>query len=193
MFAGGAWLADLTGMVDVDAAAALAIGVGIVGVALVVGAWFGRARGLIGLGVVLLIPAAFLSQIDVPLHGGVGEKHVRPLARTELAERYELGVGQLDLDLGAIALEGERVEIEITNGVGEINIVVPTGVAVEVRGRAGVGEVDILDAAPDDGFDVDLRVERPAPTTGVFVIDARVGIGAINVNWTQPSTPEGAS
>lgn len=191
MFAGAAWLADLSGAVDVDLAVALAIGVGIVGMALVVGAWFGRSRGLIALGVMLLVPSAFLSQVDVPLHGGIGEKHVRPLALADIAARYELGIGELDVDLSAVQLDGARVEIELTNGLGEINIAVPTGTAVDLRGRAGMGEVDLLDASPDDGFDVDLHVERLAPTSGVFVIDARVGIGTINVNWTEPTILEG--
>ena len=64
--AGAAWLIDLTGAAAVDVRFVLAIELGIVGVALFVGAWFGRSRGLIAVGIVLAFFAGTFAALDVP-------------------------------------------------------------------------------------------------------------------------------
>ena len=196
LLVGGAWLLDLSGALDVAPEVVLAVALGIVGVALVVGAWFGSARGFIALGVVLLIPSALLTSVDLSLDGGIGERTVRPTSLADLEPTYELGIGQLVVDLSAIDPDGQRVAITLRQGIGELRVEVPRDVAVEVIGRAGIGEVDILDARPDGGFDVEQNVERGDPTNGVLVIDARVGMGEVRVDAVDPthsadSTDEG--
>ena len=77
--AGVAWLIDVTGAASVDARFVLALELGIVGVALLVGTWFGRARGLIAVGIVLAFFAGAFAALDVPIRGGIGEHIVQPV------------------------------------------------------------------------------------------------------------------
>ena len=48
------------------------------GLALVLGTWFGRSRGLIALAIVLVAVCSVDAALDVPLTGGIGERIYRP-------------------------------------------------------------------------------------------------------------------
>ena len=78
VLAGGAWLVDLAGIVDVDVAIVVALALAVVGIALVASAWYGRARGLIALGIVLALAVAAFGVLDVPFRGGIGDPTYRP-------------------------------------------------------------------------------------------------------------------
>src|SRR5204862_6764087 len=97
--AGAAAFLDSVGAVHVTLAAVLASGLIVVGAALVLSTWFGRARGLIPIGVILLLATIPASVIDVPISGGIGEREYRPFARADLRRTYELGIGHLVVDL----------------------------------------------------------------------------------------------
>jgi hypothetical protein len=179
--AGGAWLLSLTGAARVDVAFVTAIAIGIVGVALLVGTWFGRTRTLVVLGLVLVTLGAGFSQIDVPLRGGIGERVYEPLSTSAVAGEYELAIGHLQIDLSRVEFSGRTVRINATTGVGQIEIFVPPSVGVDVTGRADIGNVSLLDAPEVDGLDADLHYESGDSSEGLIVIDARVGVGEVKV------------
>lgn len=168
---------------DVDLDVALAAGVAIVGAAIAVGAMTQRrVGGLVFLGLILLAAFGVAATTPVSISSGVGEKIERPAAFTELQSSYELGVGELNLDLGAVALQSGTTPVDTSVGVGNLVITVPEGVALEIDAQAGIGEVNIL-GERDDGVDAHrtLTVAGPTPDAPVLDIEADVGIGNIEV------------
>ena len=141
-----------------------------VGLGLVVGAWFGNGGVLIGIGAVLAIVLAVSSVLP---GDGIGRQTYRPLNSQSVAADYQLGLGQLTVDLTEIAdpagLAGDR--IDITNSVGQTRVFVPDDLNVEVVASITGGEIRVFDQSVD-GDNVDLRypAEDPsAPTTKIVV------------------------
>lgn len=181
--AGGAWLLDVVGAVNVDGRFVLALELAVVGAALLVGAWFGRARGLIAIGVLLAVGAGFLSVLDLPLRGPIGETVVRPESMRSLHSSYELGIGHLLLDLDATASDGRAHRVELRDTIGFIEVRVPPDARVKVIAEADAGELDILGRPQHGGTNFRRTVtDAPPGTSGpLIVIDAHVGFGSVRV------------
>jgi predicted membrane protein len=182
--AGVAWLIDLLGVATVDARFILAIELALVGVALLVGAFFGRSRGLIALGLVLTFFAGSFAALDVPLHGRVGEQVVRPATIGALDAQYHLGIGHLQVDLRDTALDGDAHKVVLTDAIGFIEVFVPQDARVEVQARSDIGSVDVLGRPEESGThaDVDVVDDPPGSSGPRIVIDAHVGFGAVKVS-----------
>ena len=146
------------------------------------GRWGSR---LLRLGIVLAVAAlaaavtavvlAF-SWFNVSLGDGVGDRVYAPSTATSIAPSYQLGVGKLRLDLSAIRPAAKELHVEAKVGVGELRIVVPNGVPVQVDAHAKVGDVHVLRLA-DSGRNAAVKTG----TGGGYVIDARVGLGTVDV------------
>jgi phage shock protein PspC (stress-responsive transcriptional regulator) len=147
-----------------------ALAMGVTGAMLVLGAFWGRAGGLILVGIV----AALATLAGTASHDWEGSRLVySPSTATEVRDGYHLGTGELTLDLSDVrdvdGLDGRRVTLE--GGVGSIEVVVPRGMDVTVDASAGVGDVDVLgresggldvqqDGTVDGGDDVpDMTIE----------------------------------
>jgi len=168
---------------DVDLEVALAASVALVGGAVAVGAMTQRRVGwLVLLGLLLLGAFGIAAATPVPISAGAGEKVERPLTAAALKPSYELGVGELDLDLSALELGPGTTSVDASVGAGELVITVPEGVALEIDAHAGVGEVDIL-GETDDGIDVDrtLTLAGSSSAAPLLELEADVGFGAIEV------------
>ena len=163
----------------------VALVVGVIGLGVVVGAWFGRPGGLVVLGVVL-IPILVLSRLE----GGadsisVGQIHHRLGSVEDIREAYRLGVGGLIIDLRDVYFAGRTVQLETQVGIGEVLVRLPEGVAADVSGHVGLGALQVGDWDRGGiGVEADLRLEGLA---GTLVLDADVGIGQVVVNsWPAP-------
>jgi Cell wall-active antibiotics response 4TMS YvqF len=176
------WLLDAAG-VQVPWRALLPAALIAVGLACVAGAFRGRQHALMAVGVALMVVVSVAVaadwDLDVPLAGGVGDRTERPATPAELAE-YELGVGNLLVDLRQLQVPPGTTVVEARLGVGELVVELPDGVTAEVAARSGLGEVQVLgqqeggfgsriDTTEGDGGDRRLRV------------DARVGLGQVRV------------
>ena len=85
---------------DVKAVAILASALAVVAAGLLVGAFRGRARGLIVLGILLSIATSATAVADSHLVGGVGERDWAPRTVASAEQRdYRLGIGEGRLDL----------------------------------------------------------------------------------------------
>lgn len=168
---------------EVDLAVALAAGVAIVGAAVAVGASTGRRVGaLVLLGLVLLASFGVAAATPVSVTSGIGEKLERPVAATELEESYELGIGELAVDLSGVQLRPGTTEVDVRVGIGDVIVTVPENVTLEIDARAAIGEVDVL-GIHDEGTVARKRVTIESSTAGapVLKIDADVSLGAIEV------------
>jgi phage shock protein PspC (stress-responsive transcriptional regulator) len=185
VFVGVAALLGTTGAMTVDPAVVASITLIGVGGALVVGAFYGRARGLIALGVLLTLVAGALATIDVPVRGGIGERDYLPTTVAGVRHTYRQGIGQLRVDLSRVDWTRDR-DVDVRVGIGEATIVVPKSVNVFVEAHAGMGAVDIA-GHHDNGVDADARVRLHADHRGAPIVhlDAEVGIGHVAVRRVE--------
>lgn len=144
--------------------------------------WRGRLLRVF-LALVVATLAAFVTAIvlafswfNVSLSDGVGEHVYAPASVAAIAPSYRLGVGSLRIDLSGIQPAGKELQVKAKVGVGELRIVVPNGARVQVYARAKLGDVHVL-RLEDSGRNAVVTTG----SGGGYVIDARVGLGGIDV------------
>lgn len=161
----------------------LAVALLVVGGGLLVGAWVGRARWLIPVGLVLaLLTAGTAAARSAGLEDGVGDLTWTPTR----SGAYSLGAGEAVLDLRDLR-RGADVEIDAEVGFGSLTVLVPSDVRAQVVAEAGLGEVSRVDLGgrrtvlgADD--DTDLREEFVVGSgDGAVELDLEVGVGEIEV------------
>ena len=119
------------------------------------------------------VVAAF-AWFDVSLDDGVGDQTYRPAVASAVHSSYDLGIGELELDLSRLDPAGpQRIAAHV--GLGELRIIVPRDADIAVDAHAKAGELFVL-GRHDDGRNARLDVGA-----GRFVIDAEVGAGRIDV------------
>jgi phage shock protein PspC (stress-responsive transcriptional regulator) len=143
LVAGGTlWLLTGLDVVTVSATGVLAGGLVLIGLALVLGAWWGRAYALLPLGVVLAALLVVGELVDVPFGAGIGDRTRTVDTARELRETHELFAGDLTLDLtGAPLPEAGAAEVEASVGIGDLHVVVPRDATVEVRATSRAGDL----------------------------------------------------
>jgi phage shock protein PspC (stress-responsive transcriptional regulator) len=163
------------------------------------------ARWLAVPALAIAIPAGVVQAAGIDTDHGVGERSYRPATIADLKPSYELGVGELDVDLRSMRWDrGETVRLKVDVGTGHSLILVPDDTCVQADTRAGLGWVQVLG---EDGGGADVDDERGTVTryTGRrLILDGKVGIGALEVRhskvrhddgppWRDESRDDGAS
>lgn len=117
----------------------------------------------------------------LPMGGGIGERTPHPQSAAALAGGFELGAGELRLDLRDVAFPDGTTRTKVEVGFGEATVIVPHGVDVVVDGRVLAGQAQTFGRA-EDGVGVDTTQTaisgKHAPR---LEIDARVGFGQLRV------------
>jgi hypothetical protein len=200
--AGVCWALGAAGVVELSLASVAAGGLVIVGGGLVASLWFGRAPGLIAVGLglaVLLLLASSLGpwfQRARTIHaergqntfalsfgqapGGhasaVGEQVYQPHSLDELGSEYQLGVGDLTLDLSQLDFSGTTHEVQVHLGMGQAIVIVPPDTQVVALGHVGIGEATVFERH-EGGLGNSLEVNSPGNGAGTLRIDLHVGMG----------------
>ncbi|WP_326635756.1 PspC domain-containing protein [Streptosporangium sp. NBC_01755] len=185
MIVGGITVAiqSASGQVNMTVAGGAALVV--VGVGLLVAAWFGRGAGLVATGTVLSI-----ALVAGPMLGGVpkryGNYHWEPTSLSEMARSYSVGVGEGVLDLSELVLPpGSRTVVDISVSVGEISVILPATARIEVKGRTRFGDVKIdhtVEGGADIRHDKILEPEvAPKGDVATIVLNVKAGIGDVEV------------
>jgi phage shock protein PspC (stress-responsive transcriptional regulator) len=198
---GAVWLLSNLGVEEATLTRALASALLIVGGGLVIGAFVGRGRGLIGTGL-LLAPIVVLATFAAATQPGLraiavtedGVVVVDPDSRIEqrpsdlaaVRETYAYGIGSIVLDLSAIdpdqlaAAGTTRVTVEL--GIGDLLVVLPDGVAVRVDVTLGIGQIDLLGRTTGGlGVEADRAIVGPSPEAGTLIVEIEQGIGRVRV------------
>ena len=142
---------DLAGVAVADSAYP-ALALGITALMLVVGAFWGRAGGLILLGFVAAIATA-----GATIGSSVGDQDhtYAPTSADEVRQSYDFGGGRFSLDLSDVSdvegLDGRDISIEGVGG--RIEVVVPDGMDVDVHTTVVGGSSKVFDQS-SDGFDI---------------------------------------
>ena len=159
-----------------------ALAVGICGAMLVLGAFFGRAGGIIAVGLVSAVVLALTTAAD---HWD-GDREVHdPTSAAQLDDRYWLGAGEQVFDLTDVqdlsALNGRTLDLE--GGVGRIEVILPAGLTVDVDADVdGPGHIALFD---EETGGIDIQRSKAVVTPGAprLSIDAHLGVGEIEVSY----------
>jgi phage shock protein PspC (stress-responsive transcriptional regulator) len=152
------------------------------GAAIAVGAFMKPLRWLVLPALTLGLAAGFVAAADIDLDGGVGEETYRPASAGELRPHYELGVGDLVIDLRDTDLPPGDVPLDLDVGIGQAHVIVPDEVCVATDAEVGMGNVRVF-GRDHGGVDVDFEDQRSAdPTTTRLLLNADVGLGQVQVN-----------
>ena len=135
------------------------------GAAILVGAFVRPVRWLVLPAVTLALSAGTVSAAGIDLDGGVGERDYRPPRPRDLRDTYELGMGELVVDLRQTDLPPATCRWSIDLGIGDARMIVPEDVCVATDAQVGVGEVRTFDRH-NEGVDVDVEdlPDAPRPT-----------------------------
>ncbi len=171
-------IVDVAG-VAVAGAAYPALVVGISGLMLLVGSVYGRAGGLILVGLLAILPMAVLTVV-----GEWDGQRIRetPATADQVQSSYEFGGGELVLDLTGVddveALDGRQISVE--GGAGRIELLVPDEMDVRVTGRVdGPGAITLF-GEQEGGIETRSRGLHDAGADAPrLTIDADLGVGEI--------------
>lgn len=199
---GGGVLAGLAAQgVAVDPRLAAIGGLAVIGFALMLGSWLGRPSGLMPIGLLVVVGLTLTSVVDLPIGAGIGEREYRPTTVAALADRYELLIGELTVDLSELdpaelARAGDEHHVRVAATMAEVVVIVPRGVDVDIRARGWLGDISIP-GAHDEGGGLELRQRIESESDTTLVLDARVGLGELTVRQApltaDPPTPTAAS
>jgi hypothetical protein len=131
--------------------------------------------------VALALSAGTVSAAGIDLDGGVGERDYRPASALDLRDTYELGMGELIVDLRQTDLPPGDVPLEVDLGVGEARVIVPEDVCVATDAKVGIGEVRSFQQH-NEGVNVDYDdLPDAAPSTTRLLVKADVGVGSLRI------------
>jgi hypothetical protein len=172
---------DLTG-VDVPGTAYFALPLALVGLGLIVGTWYGRARALIAVGALLGVALA----VGVAVENVDDERPVtwRVTDVSQLEDTYDVAVGDTTLDLRALDFTGRDETVAIHVSVGSLRVLLPERVDAQVTAEVDLGDARVFDqewggvgqgqhSVSDTGDD--------GPGGGRLALDATVDIGNLEV------------
>jgi phage shock protein PspC (stress-responsive transcriptional regulator) len=182
----------------------------ILGLGMVIGTWYGRARWL----AVLAVPVALLTFGGVAANAfvqtnpnwdrwvvegsddqlAVGDRTWR-VTTADVADSpldYRVSAGAAVLDLRPLTAGGvevtdpaQRLDISASVGVGELRVLVPDNVRLELDARVDLGEIRAPGSSPQGGTQQSLTTTlEPAdgqPAAYLVTLDAAVGAGSITV------------
>jgi hypothetical protein len=178
-------LVDIVGHVTVPFAGFVAAALATVGLGLVVGAWFGRARGLIALGVVLsLMLAAATAAGHAKNMRGAGDVTWTPANLSQLSDRYDHGFGDATLDLSKISFVGVDKQVSLHVNAGTVRVIVPSDTDVTAQVKVNVGDAHVFGEHWDGVNTPQRTITNEGPDGaggGHLTLDIQVNAGDLEV------------
>ncbi|MFJ1703080.1 PspC domain-containing protein [Kitasatospora sp. NPDC088346] len=156
-----------------------------IGLAMVVGAKFGRGKGLVVPALLLTVALAGVGSADARVHTAVGDRDWAPAGVSELQEQYDLAAGDASLDLRGIDPAGATVATSVRLGAGDLRVTVPADVDVRLQVHSLLGDVRLPDGERMSGANnrrvVELHPVGGQPSKGTLELKLTVGLGDMKV------------
>jgi phage shock protein PspC (stress-responsive transcriptional regulator) len=169
-----------------------AVALGIVAVGLLIGAWIGRAYWLIVIGLLIAPVLFFSSLLPNVADWSIGDPDFLPTSAADVADSYDLGVGQLTIDLTQLTAEefAEVGEIEAEVGLGQLVVRLPSDIGATVDAEVGVGAVtgghvfgsSMLNSFEYSGVGVEQVFTIGSPPHDLR-LNLEVGMGQIRIQY----------
>ncbi|HBY45529.1 MAG TPA: LiaF-related protein [Thermomicrobiales bacterium] len=175
------WLLQVAGITANPWRAALPGALIATGLAVLLDARRGLHGGLVSLGIVLTLALAAVSVTNVPLSGSIGERDYRPATLADISSPYELGVGDMTLDLSAISFPPGETLVVASVGMGQLEVILPAGVGTIVDWQVGAGDITIFDSFQQSGAGRSGVERREGSSGHVVRLQLSIGVGDIEV------------
>jgi phage shock protein PspC (stress-responsive transcriptional regulator) len=167
-----------SGVDGLTAERVLAIDVGIVGIGLVVGTWWGRSRGLIAAGLALLAATGLAAVGSDSIAGGMGDRHW-VVDGVDSTRTFRLAAGEATLDLRSLP-NGRSVDVTVKMGAGHLAVLLPEQARVRVDARVDAGQITGL-GADVDGWDVERTADLGPASATTSTLRLRLRAGQVEV------------
>ena len=183
----------VVGVVDavtggVPVSAYVAVPLAVVGAGLVVGAWFGRSRGLIAVGAVLAVLLVPVAAVETVAADRASDEPVvtAPTSTGQLDGRVaEYAAGDVRWDLTGVDFDGTSVDTRVSVVAGTLTVDLPPEVTLVLDASVGAGEIDVL-GETTGGLGVSTeRTFAGSQGGGTLNLDVQIGVGAVEVNRAQ--------
>ncbi|MEX0863479.1 MAG: LiaF domain-containing protein [Acidimicrobiia bacterium] len=177
---GSLWFLDVLDVIELRFALVVPAVLAAIGLALIIGAFDGPHTGLVIAGVFVTITTLALAVVpDGVFSGGVGERNIVVADQSELEERYDLGLGEMNLDLSDLDLTSSTT-IAASVGAGQLTITLPPDIPVAIEARVGAGEIDLLGEGAD-GISVDLDHTSDGFDTAPITLTLELSVATGNI------------
>jgi phage shock protein PspC (stress-responsive transcriptional regulator) len=161
-----------------------ALALAVIGVMLVVGAWIGRAGGLLPLGIVAAIVLAGTS-VSNPSWNGDRQIDATPASAAAVKDNYSVPAGSVYVDLRNVSDPENRDgrTIALDANAGQLVVVLPKGVSADVQANVDVaGNIDVPGRSTDGlGLSVDQHVPAAGTETANIDLELDLVVGDIQV------------
>ncbi|MEV8096309.1 PspC domain-containing protein [Kitasatospora sp. NPDC085879] len=178
------WLTDRQGQ-PVHIATVLAAALLAIGLVMLVGARWGRARGLAVPALLLTLVLAAAGGSNAALHAGVGDRLWAPATASSLQEHYDLGAGDATLDLTGLDPAGASLASTVRVGAGDLKVLLRKDVDVELTVHNLAGDIRLPNGEhlSGTGNNHTYTLHPPAGTAsrGTLDLTLTVGLGDIKV------------
>lgn len=135
------------------------------------------------LALLVIAVAIFVAVFPVHLSRGVGNETYVPTSAADLRRTYQLGVGDLFVDLRNVRLPVGETKLTTRVDVGGLRVIVPPDAAVRAGANVRLGSLNLFGES-SDGRNVDDAVTERGKR--VLVLDAHVGVGSLRVTRHLP-------
>lgn len=170
---------NVTDLVDPRPRHYLALATVVLGIGLLTGAFVGRARWMILLGIFVVPPLLASPVAEVEWEGRL-ERIISPASLTELDPAYEAGAGRFVFNLTEATWSGEHVNLAVDLAAGEIVVIVPDDVAITGSGTVSIGQIEDP-SGQRGGIGQINRTFDVSGNRGSLDLDLGVGVGSIRV------------
>jgi phage shock protein PspC (stress-responsive transcriptional regulator) len=182
-------VAVLVWATQLDWTAYFAVPLAVIGLGLLVGTFFGRARGMIWIGLVL----SALLLFGVGLNAAHTELNARPpqtvpvtwspATAAQVAPSYQRRYGEATLDLRHVAFAGQKVSTDVGMTTGSLKILLPPTVDVQLSSKVSAGDALLL-GKENSGVNLDTQFQdngSDGPGGGTLTLAVTMGAGEVEV------------
>ena len=159
----------------------MALAVTILGIGLLVGAWIGRARWLILLGVLMVPTMLFSPVFEYEWNSESFDREIAPITFEQLDPSYSLDVGNLNIDLTQLPWDGRTIDLDVAVDAGNVEIQLPQGVGLTGNAEVSVGRVAAPGRESSGLGNPAIDFDNPGPL-GTVNLHARVDLGNIEIS-----------
>ncbi|HVF54365.1 MAG TPA: PspC domain-containing protein [Actinomycetota bacterium] len=184
----------VTGVLDRTGALSLvvgdypALGLLIVGVGLLIGAWRGRSRMMIAVGILSLPIVLAASIVDFPLNGRIGDRYFTPMARSELGREHEVLFGRTTFHLSDSMPQGLS-SLDLNVAMGEVDVLVPRDTRIVIDADIALGQIYAFRETTSGKALSFQRTFGPDDAKRTLSITMHGGIASLGVQWRNEWVP----
>lgn len=187
---GAAWAVwNVGGHTTVLLSTVLATGLLVLGLTMLVGSRWGRARKLALPALLATLALAGLGNTPAVTGDAVGHRSYAPATAQDVRPSYLLGAGDLRLDLTSLNPGGATVTSVVKLGAGDAVVVLPPDVAADLTLRTVAGQVQLPDGSHSDsdgiGAHRTVHFDAAAGAAAKGTVDLTVEVGLGNVQGVR--------